>query len=118
MFFSEEKNQETFAFDAIPFVFAVTSTLPQAQAWKSFGSFLQNRTASFYKLLSLFDFFSGRPGEHFQPDWNRRTSADEFPVRLKPLQSAITNIVRPFDAAIVRSMASVDRREIAIINLE
>jgi hypothetical protein len=32
MFFSEEKNQKTFAFDAIPVVLTMTSTLPQAQS--------------------------------------------------------------------------------------
>jgi hypothetical protein len=60
-FFFEKKNQKTFAFDAIPVVSAMTSTLPQAQSQKSFGSFLQKRTASFPKLLSLLDFF---PNKH------------------------------------------------------
>jgi hypothetical protein len=45
-FFSEEKNQKTFAPDAIPNVSGMASTYVQAQEQKSFGSFLQKRTAS------------------------------------------------------------------------
>jgi hypothetical protein len=43
-FFSEEKNQKTFAFDAIPDVSDMARTFVQAQEPKSFGSFLQKRT--------------------------------------------------------------------------
>ena len=45
-FFSEEKNQKTFALDAIPIELAMTSALPGAQSKKSFGFFLQKRTSS------------------------------------------------------------------------
>jgi hypothetical protein len=44
-FFSEEKNQKTFIFDAIPDLSAAASIFPQALEQWSFGSFLQKRTA-------------------------------------------------------------------------
>jgi hypothetical protein len=46
-FFSEEKNQKTFAFDAIPDLSGLARNDVQAQGKKSFGSFLQKRTFFF-----------------------------------------------------------------------
>jgi hypothetical protein len=56
-FFSEEKNQKTFALDAIPNVSTMASTLPRAQEQKSFGSFLQKRTFFLLNALTSLDFF-------------------------------------------------------------
>jgi hypothetical protein len=53
MFFSEEKNQKTFAFDAGPTYFDKVPIFAQAQGEKSFGSFLQKRTCFLLCLLPL-----------------------------------------------------------------
>jgi len=45
MFFSEEKNQKTFIPPPLPTFPAMASMFTQAQKEKSFGSFLQKRTA-------------------------------------------------------------------------
>jgi hypothetical protein len=57
-FFSEEKNQKTFALDAIPDLPAMVRTYVQAQGQKSFGSFLQKRTFFLLNALISLDFFS------------------------------------------------------------
>jgi hypothetical protein len=45
MFFSEEKNQKTFISPPLPTYPAMAGMHPPAQTQKSFGSFLQKRTA-------------------------------------------------------------------------
>jgi hypothetical protein len=57
-FFFEEKDQKTFTLDAIPNLSATARTVVPAQAQKSFGSCLQNRTFFLLAALISLDFFS------------------------------------------------------------
>jgi hypothetical protein len=59
-FFSEERTKRLLSFDAIHNVSVMTSTLPQAQGQKSFGSFLQKRTLFLQNSLISLDFFPDR----------------------------------------------------------
>jgi hypothetical protein len=61
-FFSEEKNQKTFVFNAIPNVPRMASIFPQAHEQKSFGSFLQKRTCFLKPLFLLTCFRDGLSG--------------------------------------------------------
>ena len=60
MFFSEEKNQKTFALDAIPVVWTNDLNLTAGAIEKVFWFVSSEKNCFFSKLLSLLDFFPDR----------------------------------------------------------
>jgi sulfite reductase beta subunit-like hemoprotein len=84
-FFSAEKNQKTFAFNAILQLTAMARTVVQAQGQKSFGSFLQKRTSFLLTASVPAGEIQKKPARRLAFSVERYPDAKDFPSRRWPV---------------------------------